>query len=226
MKYFTCLTVLYLCTLFTVSAQQFKRIFLFDDFTEARIKFRNGSQTVVSLNYDASNKTMLFRQGEELMEVTNTSTVDTVFVGDRRFIPAEKGFYEVIFLNNGTVFVDWLLKDVNVGSKGALGAVTQGSVYNLQMSNFGLNGTEMYTPYKQQKLGSTDVYRRKSDNTYYINKENRLVKLKTLKQVVKAFPAFKDDINTFAKENDTDMKETHDVLMLLDYCLGFSVKEK
>lgn len=226
MKYFTCLTVLYLCTLFTVSAQQFKRIFLFDDFTEARIKFRNGSQTVVSLNYDASNKTMLFRQGEELMEVTNTSTVDTVFVGDRRFIPAEKGFYEVIFLNNGTVFVDWLLKDVNVGSKGALGVVTQGSVYNLQMSNFGLNGTEMYTPYKQQKLGSTDVYRRKSDNTYYINKENRLVKLKTLKQVVKAFPAFKDDINTFAKENDTDMKETHDVLMLLDYCLGFSVKEK
>lgn len=160
------------------------------------------------------------------MEVTNASTIDTVFVEDRRFIPAEKGFYEVVSLNNGNVFVDWLLKDVNVGSKGALGAVTQGSVHNLQMSNLGLNGTEMYTPYKQQKLGSTDVYHRKSDNTYYINKENRLVKLKTLKQVVKAFPAFKDEINTFAKENDTDMKETHDVLMLLDYCLGFSVKEK
>lgn len=226
MKYFTCLTILYLCTLFTASAQQFSRIFLFDDFTEARIKFRNGSQTVVSLNYDASNKTMLFRQGEELMEVTNTSTVDTVSVGDRRFIPAEKGFYEVVSLNNGTVFVDWLLKDVNVGSKGALGAITQGSVHNLQMSNLGLNSTEMYTPYKQQKLGSADVYRRKSDNTYYINKENKLVRLKTLKQVVKAFPAYKDDINTFAKENDIDMKNPHDVLVILDYCLGLPVGEK
>lgn len=220
MKYFTCLTVLYLCTLFTVSAQQFKRIFLLDDFTEAQIKFRNGSQTVVSLNYDASNKTMLFKQGEELMEVTNTSTVDTVFVGDRRFIPAEKGFYEVVFLNNGTVFVDWLLKDVNVGSKGALGAVTQGSVHNLQMSNLGLNATEMYTPYKRQKLGSTDVYRRKSDNTYYVNRENKLIKIKTLKQLTKAFSTHKDKITAFAKENDIDMKETHDVLVILDYCLG------
>lgn len=226
MKYFTCLTILYLCTLFTVSAQQFKRIFLLDDFTEALIKFRNGSQTVVSLNYDASNKTMLFKQGEDLMEVTNASTIDTVFVGDRRFIPADKGLYEVVFLNNGVVFVDWLLKDVNVGSKGALGAVTQGSVHNLQMSNFGLSGTEMYTPYKQQKLGSTDVYRRKSDNTYYINKENKLVRLKTLKQVLKVFPAYKDEINAFVKENDIDMKETHDVLVVLDYCLGLPVKEK
>ena len=68
------------------------------------------------------------------------------------------------------------------------------------MSNLGLNSTEMYTPYKQQKLGSTDVYRRKSDNTYYINKENKLVRLKTLKQVVKSFPAYKDDINTFVQK--------------------------
>ncbi|WP_235301734.1 hypothetical protein [Phocaeicola barnesiae] len=73
---------------------------------------------------------------------------------------------------------------------------------------------------------STDVYRRKSDNTYYINKENKLVRLKTLKQVLKVFPAYKDEINAFVKENDIDMKETHDVLVVLDYCLGLPVKEK
>ena len=72
--------------------------------------------------------------------------------------------------------VDWLLKDVNIGSKGALGSVTQGSVHNLQMSDLGLNGTEMYTPYASQKIGSTDVYRRKNDNTYYIKIDNKSVR--------------------------------------------------
>lgn len=222
MKLLTCLTILWISSLLTVSAQQFKRIFLFDNFTESQIKFQNKSHTLVSLNYDAANKTLLFKQGDELMEVTNIASIDTVIVEDRRFIPAGKGLYEVVYLNNGTAFIDWLLKDVNIGSKGALGAVTQGSVHNLQMSNFGLNGTEMYTPYKQQKLGSTDIYRRKSDNTYYINKGNKLVKIKTLKQLTKAFPNHKEEINAFAKENKTDMKDTHDALVIINYSMGLS----
>lgn len=145
----------------SVSAQQFKRIFLFNDFVQAQIKFRNHSVSVVSLNYDASNKTMLFRQGEEMMEMTNPAQVDTVIIGKRKFVPVGRGFYEVVCRKEGVVYIDWLLKDVNIGSKGALGSVTQGSVKNLQMSDLGLNGTEMYTPYERQKIGSTEVYRRK-----------------------------------------------------------------
>lgn len=39
-----------------VSAQQFKRIFLFNDFVQAQVKFRNHSVSAVSLNYDAQTK--------------------------------------------------------------------------------------------------------------------------------------------------------------------------
>ena len=145
MKAFLTFFILYFFSL-SVSAQQFKRIFLFNDFVQAQIKFRNHSVSVVSLNYDASNKTMLFRQGEEMMEMTNPAQVDTVIIGKRKFVPVGRGFYEVVCRKEGVVYIDWLLKDVNIGSKGALGTVTQGSVKNLQMSDLGLNGTEMYTP--------------------------------------------------------------------------------
>ena len=60
MKAFLTFFILYFFSL-SVSAQQFKRIFLFNDFVQAQIKFRNHSVSVVSLNYDASSKTMLFR---------------------------------------------------------------------------------------------------------------------------------------------------------------------
>lgn len=203
-----------------MSAQQFSRIFLFDEFAKAQIKFRNRTQAAVSLNYDVANKKMLYTQGDDLMEVANIHTVDTIFVRGHKFIPVANVFYEVVPLKNGIVYIDWLIKDVNIGSKGALGAVTQGSVHNLQMSNLGLNAVEMYTPYKQQELGSTDLYQRKSDNTYFIRRKNKFVKLKTLKQLKKAFPDNKDKIDAFAKENKIDMKETRDALLVINYCLG------
>lgn len=212
----------YLCffSFLSMSAQQFSRIFLFDEFAKAQIKFRNRTQAIVSLNYDVANKKMLYTQGDDLMEVTNIQTVDTIFVKGHKFIPEANVFYEVVPLTNGIVYIDWLIKDVNIGSKGALGAVTQGSVHNLQMSNLGLNAVEMYTPYKQQELGSTDLYQRKSDNTYFIRKNNKYIKFKTIKQLNKAFPESKDKINTFVKENDIDMKETRDALIIINYCLG------
>jgi len=205
-------------------AQQFKRIYLFSDFLQAKIIFRNHTTTSVLLNYDASNKVMLYRQGENLMELTSAAVIDTIVVDGHRFIPAEKCFYEVVMSKNGEIYIDWLLKDVNVGSKGALGAVTQGSVYNLQMSDFGNNDAMYYTPYGQQELGSTDIYLRKNDNTYYIKRDGKYTKAKTEKQLYKIFPTHKDEIAAFANENKIDMKDTGKALTLIDYCLSLDGK--
>ena len=199
MKAFLTFFILYFFSL-SVSAQQFKRIFLFNDFVQAQIKFRNHSVSVVSLNYDASNKTMLFRQGEEMMEMTNPAQVDTVIIGKRKFVPVGRGFYEVVCRKEGVVYIDWLLKDV-------------------KMSDLGLNGTEMYTPYERQKIGSTEVYRRKNDNTYYIKVEGKLEKVKSLKHLEKIFIGHKDEIRKFAKDHKIDMKDILDVFSILDYCM-------
>lgn len=214
------LMLVLLSSALSVWAQQFNRVYLFDDFKNAKMLFRNGSTSKLSVNYDASNKTLLFKNGGETMEVTNTALVDTLIVEGRKFIPAEKGFYEVVRLGNGTVYIDWLLKDVNVGSKGALGSVTQGSVHNLQMTDFGNYDAMYYTPYGQQKIGVTDVYRRANDNIYYIMVGGKLSKLKSEKHLQKLFPAHKEDIGNFAKEHKTNMKEAASALALIDYCLG------
>lgn len=203
-----------------VYAQQFKRIFLFSDFMQAKVLFRNHSSITVKLNYDASNRVMLYRQGDDIMELTNAATIDTIMVEGHRFVPAEKGFYDVVLAKNGVIYIDWLLKDVNVGSRGALGAVTQGSVYSLRMTDFGNHDAMYYTPYGQQKTGSTDVYLRKNDNTYYIKIDGKYTKVKTEKQLCKVFPTHKEEISRFAKENKIDMKDAGMAITLIDYCLS------
>lgn len=201
-------------------AQQFKRIFLFDDFVEAKIQFKNRGVSTSQLNYDASNKTMLFYHGEEMMELTNPLQIDTISFGERKFVPSTKGFHEVVQLKNGTAYIDWLLKEVNIGSKGALGAVTQSSVHSLQMTDLGLNAASMYTPYKWQERGSQEVYRRKSDNTYYFQMNGKMNKVKSVKHLQKLFPLHKGSIKRFVEEYGIDMKIPAEALYLIDYCMG------
>jgi len=77
----------------------------------------------------------------------------------------------------------------------------------------------MYTPYERQKIGSTEVYRRKNDNTYYIKVEGKLEKVKSLKHLEKIFIGHKDEIRKFAKDHKIDMKDILDVFSILDYCM-------
>ena len=220
MKRIICLIWLIAFTV-TASAQQFKRIYLFDSFKQAKVIFKNKAISYVSLNYDASNRKMLFKQGEELMEMTNPNQIDTIIIGNRRFIPATRGFYEVASLTKGSIMIDWCLSDIRIGSKGALGSTTQIHVQKLKMHDFGL-AAEKYTPYEQES-GITDVYKRKSDNTYYIPVNGKMEKVKNLKQLCKLFPNQKEQIEAYAKECKTDMKQTYDALVLLDYVLGLAV---
>ena len=213
--------VLQLClALPPLYAQQYHRIFLFDSFTMAQIKFRNRTASQAVMNYDAANKTMYFRQGEDMMEMTNPAQVDTIIIEGHKFVPAAKGFREVVNAKNGVIYVDWLLKDVNIGSRGALGMVTQGSVYTLKMTNLGLYGTEKYTPYQNQSAKNTDVYTRKSDNTYYITVNGKQKKIKRVKDLQKLFPSHKEEIKDYIKQMELDTANTIDMLLLINYCLG------
>ena len=219
MKHTFLLFFVYILSILPSYSQQFSRIYLFDDFYTGKIKFRNRSVTAAKLNYDAANKTLLYYQGDDLMELANVALVDTVIIQGRKLVPAEKGFYEVVSVDNGIVYIDWLLKDVNIGSKGAFGTVTQGSVHNVQMTDFG-NSTEQYTGYQQQDLHVTDVLKRKNDNTYCVKVDGKLQKMKSSKNVLKVFSDYKDEVKDFMDENKIDFKDVGDALNLMNFCLG------
>lgn len=194
-------------------------IFMFDKFTNAKIRFKNRSVTVSPMNYDASGGKMYFQQDGNMMEMTNIYMVDTVMWGERKFIPQEKRFWEVFKQKNGTVFVDWLLKDVHLGSKGAFGLPTQGKVETLKLADFSAGAPGGYS-YDSQGTYSKDVWKRKNDNTYYFMYEGKMRKIKSEKQLRKLFKQHESAVKDFADKEKINMKEVIDALKLIDYCLG------
>lgn len=207
-----CLYLL-VCFIVSVVCAQNEPVFIFKQFVHAKIHFKNRSITVVPMNYDAVNDKMYFKRDGQLMELMQLSAIDSVVWAKQFcFVYHEQKFLEKVALKNGTAFIHWQVRNVSVGSIGALGQVTQAKVDRVYSS-------------KSWRDRSSDIYKLKNQNDYYLLLDGSLKKVTTLKQILKLFPEYKVEIETFVREQKTNMQMPQSVLDLLDYCLNL-VKTK
>lgn len=189
---------------------QSKRILLLDEYTDGIVLMKNKSKISSKLNYDTANKKMMYMQNNQEMILVNPNQVDTVYIEDRKFIPVQLFFLEVIDAKNGTVLINWSLKQKYKGNKGAYGQITQNKVETINTSHW------TNDEYKEQ---STSVWERENSNEYWFNINDKAIKCKSTKDIIKQFPNHKEDINSFIKENKINFKNASDAIKLVDYCL-------
>lgn len=200
--------VLFFCLAVSVSQAQNDPVFFFEQFLHAKIHFKNRSVTITPMNYDAANDKMYFKRDGQLMELVNLTTVDSVVWGKKVcFLYTKNGFLEKVKQTHGTVFVQWRVKNVNIGSRGALGMITQAKVDRVYSAG-------------NKRDASADVYRMKNTNNYYISQEGTLKEVSTLKQIRKVFSNHTAAIDAFVKKQNTNMYNPQSALELLDYCLS------
>ena len=87
MKYQITFIILLISLITETGYAQKKSIYLLDDFTQGVVLMKNGAKTNALLNYDGSNRKMKFKQQDEIMILTNTQAIDTVFIASHKFIP-------------------------------------------------------------------------------------------------------------------------------------------
>lgn len=182
-------------------------LFIFEQFLNAKIHFKNRSVTVAPMNYDASNDKMYFKRDGDLMELVQLEKVDSiVWKGKLCFVPHGRGFLEKVSLAHGVAFIHWRIRNLYVGARGALGAITQAKVERIFSAD-------------KRKNYHTDIYRQKNSNDYYLQKDNSLKKVSNLKQLLKLYPQFETEIKAYVDQQKVDMDIPQSVLDLLDYCL-------
>ena len=162
------------------------------------------------MNYDAVNDKMYFKRDGQLMELMQLSSIDSV-VWAKKFccVYHEQKFLEKVQLKNGTAFIHWQVRNVNIGSIGALGQITQAKVDRAYSS-------------KSWRDYNSDVYKLKNKNDYYLSLDGSLKKVTALKQILNLFPKHNADIEKFVEEQQINMQIPQSVLDLLDYCLNLA----
>ena len=199
---------------FNAGAQE-KPLFIFEQFANAKIHFKNRSVTVAPMNYDAVNDKMYFKQNADLMELTNYAMIDSiVWAGKRTFVTYGNGFLEQVKMDNGTAFIRWRIKNVNVGSRGAFGTVTQGKVESISIRSMGVFSAT------DAESNSADVFQQKNSNEYFLSLNGKMNKITNLKHLYKLYPVHKDAIKQYVDSEHIKMEEPLLVLQLLNYCMG------
>ncbi|MCE2616636.1 hypothetical protein [Phocaeicola oris] len=213
----------FLCS--STMAQQ-KRIYFFPEFIKSKIVYKNKAKFVVMLNYDASNKKMLYMQDDQMMELINPQTVDTIYTGGRTWVYHNQQFCEVIQRENGNkILIGWVMKNVYKGQKGALGMTTQAHVQKLRAVDFAgaQNGQNMNAGMEAAQYDSWnadfDVWKQKNNNTYYFNIGDKQYALTSLKSVYKAFPERKEEIKMFVHDKKLDMMNAEKALEIIDFLM-------
>lgn len=221
------LILLAVCTL---SMAQEKRIYLYPNFQKTLIKYKSGARFAVVANYDVANQKVMYKQGEDLMEMTGPQLVDTIRFGGDSWVYHMGQFCEVTKHDNGEILIGWHITKVHEGYVGVYGT-SQVPSHKIQLEgNFGMgtiagisggmyNGSSGTNEADGQGR-NLDVWKNKNQNTYYFTKNGQEYKVNSLKSVYKAFPDQKEKIQAYVKENNLDMMSAEKALQIVAFLLG------
>ena len=222
MKHF--LTVLFVSALLVTPLAAQQRFFLFSEFVPGEISFRGFSRPEkVVMNIDAMGQKIFYLQGETLMELTNASMIDSIRVEGKKFVMKDGLISEELAWPGDTVYVNWKFKNVNKGSKGALGATTQAKVEVVQSFEFSpatpfpVADWHRYSMDEDGAPGSVEVWQRKNDNTYFFTLDGTEYKVKRLKDLYKAFPDKAPALKAYVKEKKYTMENAQQALSVIAY---------
>ncbi len=184
--------------------------FLFPEFTKATIKLKQGNEYAATLNYNLIDEEMVFLQGDTYMVLDKPQEIDTITVGGRKFIPYEKSFYELVFQDSITLFVQYKSTLEPVGNPGAYGTTSQS--YTTYYTR------QVYGPVGSVTLSVPDNMKITSENSYWVSKNSELQKFSNKKQFFKLFKEKEKALDKYCSSQKVDFKKVEDVIQLINYC--------
>jgi len=199
---------------FGASAQS--QFYLFPDYVNAHMVFRNNATADAAVNIDALHQTIYYLDKGTKMEMTNITDLLVLNLKDRSFLMHEGLLCEVMQDDAGRqVLVNWKFKNVNKGSKGALGATTQSKVEVVRSyeftpaTPFPVSDWHRYSD-DEETPPSVEIWQKKNDNTYFITVGGQEYRIKRLKDLYRAFPDVSRELKAFARENKLTMASAED----------------
>jgi hypothetical protein len=186
-----------------------KSPYVFPEFVKGSVSQKGGGVAEAVLNYNVITQEMMFDQNGSRLVLDQADNIDTLYIANRKFIPARSVYFEKLTNTSIPLFVQFKGKAVPVGSSKPGGeSNTVG----------GMNGTKKSDD--AQKLTSynlqlPDNYVLKASNEYWVQKEGAFYPANNLKKLVKLFSGKEAAIEAYIKENNLRIDNQADMIKLV-----------
>jgi mRNA-degrading endonuclease HigB of HigAB toxin-antitoxin module len=183
--------------------------YIFDSFRKGKVLMKNGEENKQLLNYSVLNNEMVFDAGGgKYLAISQPEKVDTVFIEDRKFIPKDNAFFEVLAKGPVPLLLEYTCTVKEPGSD--IG-------YGMKSTTSGANSLKSL----MQSTGAfamklPDGYEIIPGYSYWLVKDGKLEKAGSAKQITSVFPDKKDALKDWVKKNNTDFKKREDIIALVE----------
>lgn len=203
--------VFWSCSASLILGQSNSSPYLFDNFQEGTVYYKDGSKFQVSLNYNILLKCFMFLdENDDIVQFARPEMVAKVDIGLRSFI-IDRGITQELVQPDPPVYVSYtgLVKS---GKKTAYGGSSETS------------GIDSYAGFAQDgdlaKMNLPEGNVSSIKKQYYIMQEGKKRQFSTQKSFLKIYPEQKQDLLNYIKENKVDFNSINQVVQLYNYAEG------
>ncbi|MDR2065359.1 MAG: hypothetical protein LBP85_06600 [Prevotellaceae bacterium] len=195
-------------------------VYIFPDFTEGKVFFKNGTTTSAKLNYNTLTEEMQFVDDKEnIMAISNPQDIDYVIINKKVFYyVSEKSFGELLANNDAAkLCVKRRTEYTETKSQGAYGQSNATSAIT------NINATY---DFKRSQLSVLRDLTFKIIDEFLLERNGKFTKITGIRSFFKIFPQYKDEITKFVESNKINFKNEKDLIKLTNYCTQLSLVKK
>jgi hypothetical protein len=192
------------------NSENISRHYVLPEFVNGSVLLKSGKIEDAVMNYNKVTEEMVFEKGSTRLAMTNLESIDTVYLGSRKFVPHEKIFYEVLIKNNISLFKKHKCNLLQSGSPSGYGGTSETSATN--SISILVGSGSMY------KLELPKEYHVRDASQFVITKDNSEFKTGTEKQFLKIFPQISNELTQYIKQNRLDIRKQADLVFVINRC--------
>lgn len=182
---------------------------LFPDFKGGNILMKSGTVNEAFLNYNMVDEEMLMDRGGEYRVLSKPEEVDTIFLGDKKFVWIDKLFYEVVSVGKVSIFIQHKSRYVSVGTPTAYGMTSQTNASPTVATVQGGNQVRHLEKPDNVKVTCIDVY--------WARIGNEMHRFSNLKQFAKLFNDQETKVRDYVKSSNLEIKSPEDLKKLGEF---------
>jgi hypothetical protein len=180
--------------------------FLFDRFVEGSVLLRSGETETAFLNYNSDDQSIVFIKNGQYLILTGLETVDTIYIGQRKFVPWGQAIYEVA---DSALLISYSNKTRPVASTSDHNGSSKQTAN--QVSN---TVSETYVGRNFKGNYSVEIQKH-----YWLQRDGNLYPFSNKKQFLKIFPAkTRAAVEKYIDGNQVNFRDEQDLARLVHYC--------
>lgn len=173
---------------------------------------KNGTVTSTLMNYNVLSEKMVFEQSGKYLDLTNSESVDTIYLHNTRFIPMVNTFLEVVAESSIPLYVQHRGDLMSPGKASAYGGTSQ--------TTSSTSYSTVFTDNKTYNINLPAGYSVDKTAIYWVMINGKLEKFLNERQFLRLFKSNETVIRAFIRENNISFNNRSDLIKLLYFCSG------